>query len=284
MDKEKEKAKISYFSLSGLQGKEAKLDWIAGVSFKEIEFDNIQPDGKENWINQTDNDFDSFLALVDKEVKAGRSEEAVFKLFSLGVKTQRDEWVYDFSRDCLIEKAKYLVDAYMEQLKQGTTRELDVKWDAETTQYIKRKISKSFEESQVIRSLYRPYVKEYLYFDRHFNGRTYQMFNIFPQADSENKLICVTNHVQIPFLVEATSYIPSLDVGGRPGQCLPLYRYDANGDRIENITDWALEKFREHYSNQPSHSTRGLSPLLPSGDSSEVSFTDSSLEEARGLS
>jgi predicted helicase len=56
MNKEKDdnKAKISYFSLSGLQGKEAKLAWIAGVGFKEIEFENIQPDSKGNWINQTE--------------------------------------------------------------------------------------------------------------------------------------------------------------------------------------------------------------------------------------
>ena len=132
-------ARISYFSLQGLQGKEAKLDWIAGTSFEKIRFENINPDGKENWINLTDNDFDSFLPLVDKEVKAGRSEEAVFKIFSRGVATQRDEWVYVFSRDALIEKVKYLVDAYMEQLMHGTTREFDIKWDSETIQYIHRK-------------------------------------------------------------------------------------------------------------------------------------------------
>ena len=240
-------ARISYFSLQNFQGKEAKLDWLQRVSFEKIEFDNINPDGKGNWINLTDNDFDSFLPLVDKEVKAGRSEEAIFKLFSAGVKTQRDEWVYDFSRDNLIKKVKYLVDGYMEQLTQGKIKEFDIKWDAETTQYIKRKISKSFEKTQIVDSLYRPYLKQYLYFDRHFNGRTYQMLNIFPKRESENKLIAVTNHIQIPFLVHATNYVPSLDVGGRPGQCLPLYRYDEKGDRIDNITDWGLTQFQTHY-------------------------------------
>jgi predicted helicase len=85
-------AKISYFSLSGLQGKYAKLDWVAGTRFEEIKFENINPDGRGNWINQTDNDFDSFLPLVDKEVKAGRSEEAVFKIFSRGLETGRVDW------------------------------------------------------------------------------------------------------------------------------------------------------------------------------------------------
>jgi predicted helicase len=246
-------AKISYFSLSGLQGKEVKLDWIAGTSFEAIKFENINPDVKGNWINQTHNDFDSFLPLVDKEVKAGRSEEAVFKIFSAGVKTQRDEWVYDFSRDSLIAKVKYLVDAYMEQLTHGTTREFDIKWDAETTQYIKRKIFKSFEDYQIVDSLYRPYVKEYLYFDKHFNGRTYQMFNIFPKRESDNCIISL--NVGTPdFACLSSNRIVDLAIlkfGNGITQCLPLYRYDEKGDRIENITDWALERFRERYLPSP---------------------------------
>jgi len=52
-----------------------------------------------------------------------------------------------------------LVDAYMEQLKQGTIRELNVKWDAETTQYLNRKLSINFQKNQVVESLYRPYIK-----------------------------------------------------------------------------------------------------------------------------
>ena len=248
-------AKISYFSLQGLHGKEAKLDWVAGTRFEEIKFENISPDGKGNWINQTHNDFDSFLPLVDKEVKAGRSEEAVFKIFSRGVATQRDEWVYDFSKDGLIEKVKYLVDAYMEQLTQGTTREFDIKWDRETTKYLEREISKTFEKPQIVDGLYRPYVKQYFYFDKHFNGMTYQMFHIFPDKNADNQVIgFMGQSTDKPFAVISSKLIPDLNCispasGGT--QCLPLYRYDEKGDRVENITDWALERFREHYLPSP---------------------------------
>lgn len=245
--------KISYFSLSSLQGKDAKLDWVAGTKFEEIKFENINPDGKGNWINLTDNDFDSFLPLVDKEVKAGRSEAAVFKIFSRGVATQRDEWIYDFSKDTLIEKVKYLVDGYMEQLTHGTTREFDIKWDRETTKYLERKISKSFKKSQIIDGLYRPYVKQYFYFDKHFNGMTYQMFNIFPDKDADNKLIgFMGQSTDKPFAVISSNLIPDLNCispasGGT--QCLPLYRYEENGDRIDNITDWGLTQFQTHYND-----------------------------------
>lgn len=30
-------------------------------------------------------------------------------------------------------------------------------------------------------------------------------------------------------------------------KCLPLYRYDSEGNQIENITDWALQQFTSHY-------------------------------------
>jgi predicted helicase len=51
----------------------------------------------------------------------------------------------------------------------------------------------------------------------------------------------------------ASREIPDLHlVGAACGtQCLPLYRYTAAGERLENITDWALAQFREHYGSHP---------------------------------
>lgn len=193
-------ARISYFSLQGLQGKEAKLDWIAGTRFEEIPFENISPDGKGNWINLTDNDFDSFLPLVDKEVKAGKSERAVFKLFSRGLETGRDEWVYDLSISNLALKMSYLVRIYSERLQKSERPRLDIKWDRELEKDLSRSIHKSFEPGKIRDSLYRPFTREYVYFDENFNRMPGQLFKIFPKSESENQLITITNHVQIPFL------------------------------------------------------------------------------------
>ena len=121
-----------------------QLDWFERTRFEDIPFDHITPDQKANWINLTDNDFDSLLPLIDKEVKAEKSQEAVFQLFSRGVATQRDEWVYDFSKEVLIERMKYFVEVYGDRLENGVTRELDIKWDTDLESYLKRKISKKF--------------------------------------------------------------------------------------------------------------------------------------------
>jgi len=242
------KAKIFYFTLQDEQTKEEKLDWFERVKFEEIPFDHIMPDQKENWINQTDNDFDELLPLIDKEVKAGRLQNAIFQLFSSGVKTQRDEWVYDFSWDALIEKMKYFVEVYQERFKKGTIRELDIKWDHELTQYLERKIPKSFEDNKIVESLYRPYTKEHLYFDKHFNGMTYQWFSIYVEG-KKNQYIAISGiGSSKSFHTLVSNQIIGLDCLEKT-QCLPLYRYDENGNRIDNITNWGLTQFQTHYKN-----------------------------------
>ena len=247
------RAKIFYFTLQDEQTKEEKLDWFERTKFEDIPFDHITPDQKANWINLTNNDFDTFLPLIDKEVKAGRSQKAVFQLFSAGVKTQRDEWVYDFSKDALIERMKYFVEVYSDRLENEIKRELDIKWDRELEKYLDRKIDKKFEFEAITSSLYRPFCKHCIYFDRHFNGMTYQMFSIFSKPGSENRLIgFMGQSAGKPFSVIATDLIPDLNCispasGGT--QCLPLYRYDKDGSRIDNITDWGLTQFQTHYSD-----------------------------------
>lgn len=240
--------KIFYLRRPEMETAEEKLSFLAAQKFDQLELQHIQPDKKHNWINLTDNDFDELLPLVDKEVKAGRSQEAVFQLFSRGVVTQRDEWVYDFSDKSLADKMRFFVDIYQRTLADADHPERNqIKWDAELTRYRERGIIKEFDPSSIVPSLYRPYTKQYLYFDRHFNGRTYQIPRLFPSVNAVNQVIAVTNHTQIPFLVQVTDCIPEVAVGGRTGQCLPLYRYDENGNRQENITDWALEQFQSHY-------------------------------------
>ena len=94
-------AEIFYFTLQDEQTKEEKLEWFRQTQFEQIPFVHVTPDQKGNWINLIDDDFDDFLPLIDKEVKDGKSEEAVFVLFSRGVETTRDEWVYDFDKSSL---------------------------------------------------------------------------------------------------------------------------------------------------------------------------------------
>jgi predicted helicase len=198
----------------------------------------------------TDNDFDSFLPLVDKEVKAGRSEEAVFKIFSRGLETGRDEWVYDISEDELIKKTQFLCKTYNSCLSSGILN-FEIKWNSSLEEFMKSKIKSSFKKDFIQKSFYRPYSKLFHYTEKIFNHRLtrnhYEMFSF--DLSKKNLTIVVTNHTQVPFSIQITDCIPTLDAGGRPSENLPLYRYDEKGDRIDNITDWGLTQFYNHYND-----------------------------------
>ncbi|MEA5515010.1 type ISP restriction/modification enzyme [Nodularia sp. UHCC 0506] len=230
---------------------EEKLRFLSHNKFSQIPFEHIKPDKNGNWINQADNDFDSLLPLVDKDVKAGKGEEAVFKLFSSGVKTQRDEWVYDFSHNALEEKVNFLVGTYQKTLKDSNyTNKNQIKWDRELTKYLDKRINKNFQPQQIIKSLYRPYNQQYLYFDKHFNGMTYQWFNIYNNGDLENKYIALSGIGSSKYFhCLSSNLLIGLDTIEKT-QCLPLYRYDKEGKRIDNITDWGLKQIQSHYQDK----------------------------------
>ncbi|GCA95700.1 type ISP restriction/modification enzyme [Microcystis aeruginosa] len=228
-----------------------KLEFLSSTKLNQLDFEHIIPDKKHNWLNQSDNDFDQLLPLIDKEVKSGKSEKAVFKLFSLGIDTHRDAWVYDVSQNALQQKIKYFIMVYERTLKDENYAErMTIKWDSELTQYLIERVLKKFEPQKIVRSLYRPYTKQFFYFDKHFNFRTFQWFKIFEEGDLKQKYIAfVTLGNSKPFHCLSSSSIIDLHLTG-DSQCLPLYYYEKEGNRIDNITDWGLQQFQKHYNDK----------------------------------
>ena len=125
-----------------------------------------------------------------------------------------------------------------------------IKWDSDLDRYLNRGIEKHFDKEAIVPSLYRPFCKQWFYFDRHFNGRVYQWTSILPTQSDTNRLILYTQPgSQKPFMVGSAETVCDLHfVGAAAGsECLPLYRYDDAGNRTDNITDWALDQFKKHY-------------------------------------
>ncbi|GCL44962.1 type ISP restriction/modification enzyme [Microcystis aeruginosa] len=232
--------------------REVKLSYLQSNKFSNVCFEHIIPDKKHNWLNQSDNDFNQLLPLIDKEVKSGKSEKAVFKLFSSGIKTQRDEWVYDFSRDTLEAKMRFFVDVYQRTFKDENYQERNqIKWDRELTKYLSQRISKVFNDANMLMSYYRPYTKQWLYFDKNFNGMTYQWYGIYKNEELENRYIIVPGLASPKnFYNLASSQIVDLNCLPAGCQCLPLYYYEKEGNRIDNITDWGLQQFQKHYNDK----------------------------------
>lgn len=221
-----------------------KLDFVSKNKFRDLKFELTTPDRFYNWINQPKEEFFNLIPL-------SREKSSIFELMSNGVKTQRDDWVYDFSIISLERKIKYFIDVYNATVKNPAYAEkYKIKWDRELERYKERNIYKDFDEHNIVPSLYRPFVKMYLYLDSNFNGMTYQWFNFY-NRDNPNPIISI-NVGSTKFACMATNFVVqggTLLVGGGNTQCFPLYRFNKNRKIKENIKDWALSKFQSHYKN-----------------------------------
>ncbi|HXG82790.1 MAG TPA: type ISP restriction/modification enzyme [Pyrinomonadaceae bacterium] len=257
----KRKAKIFYTSLDDFWRKEEKLNWLRDNPIEKIQFDSITPDEKHNWINQTDNDFEILLPLIDKGVKLGRIEEAVFELFSLGVVTARDEWVYDFDKNKLSDKINFLIDSYNKDLKvfKGKSKDKikeeigkrdtrEIKWTRAVVNDLTKNKKFKFDESKIREFEYRPFIKKNLYFDSDLNEMQYQLPQVYGERDNVTiNFLSVNSSNELAVLASNKPFdYCYLKMGNGGTQCLPRYKYSEN-QKHENITDWGLTQFQTHY-------------------------------------
>lgn len=231
-----------------------------------VEWQELQPDAKHNWLTEgMQSEFESFLAIGDKETKGESSVEAIFKTFSNGVKTNRDRWVYNFNREELTASVNRMIESYNEQvykwrLKSNTNSNVDdfviyderkISWSGDLKDHLKRGVIVEFNDSKVRRSLYRPFTTSFLYFDAHLNNRRYLLPYLYPTptTENENPTICLAGvGDRKGFGCLAVDQITALDFAFEKAQNFSFYTYDEDGtNRRENITDWALEKFRAEY-------------------------------------
>ncbi len=212
------------------------------------------------------------MPLIDKDVKASKvkaiknketgelenkvCDEAIFQLFSVGVETTRDEWVYDFDLDNLERKVKLFIEKYNQSIE-NNNKDFTIKWSSSLDRYFNSKIKVSFDKLLIHNSLYRPFIKIKHYGEKILNHRlTQNHYEMYSNNLKSDNIIIVFSGVGSSKPFHCISSLNIVDRGFiETCQCLPLYRYE-KGEKIENITDHALEKFREYY-------RRGLTPLNP---------------------
>jgi len=243
---EQTKCIINYIHPTDIRAtRDEKLAYLAEHSFKEIAFEHIHPDKNNNWINLSDNDFDSLLPLCSKDVKSGKNKKALFELFSLGVSTNRDEWVLDFSKKDLSKKMGYFVQYYHTLSSSYEKWEEKIKWSRNLKRRLSQNKKEKYNESIITRTYYRPFVKKFIYNSDLFVDEKGGCNEVFRD---ENKVILFRHGDRIDFCINATDNIPNLNIYSLdPAQYVSLYRYTENGERIENMTDWGLQQFTKQY-------------------------------------
>jgi predicted helicase len=248
----KNNAIIHYARRPEMETATDKLAFLARTPLSGISFETIIPSKTGDWLDIVDNDWDQLIPLVSKDVKTGKKgrSNAIFRLYSLGNASHRDNWVYDFDRDRLEEKMRWFIDIYEEarRFPDSANKPL-IRWDRELEKYRKANIVKRFDPSSITKAAYRPFSTMWLYFDRHLNGMTYQLPDMFPSGGFNRVISFSSIGFRADFCVSSWNGPVDLHYGAAADgyQVVSRYRYTASGERVDNITDWALRKFREHY-------------------------------------
>jgi predicted helicase len=169
-------------------------------------------------------------------------------LYTLGVNTNRDEWVYDIDKSNLDHKMSYFTDIY-NQCVEENKEDLSIKWSSSLRSYAKQRLKTSYRKILIQKSLYRPYCKLEHYTEKLFNHRLtsnhYKMHS--NTLKSVNKVIAISNVSSSKlFHCLASDTLVDLHLTG-DSQCISLYSYDDSENRIDNITDWGLKQFQNYY-------------------------------------
>jgi len=268
------KAKIYYARMDEFWRKERKLAELEEIGqIYNVNWQDITPDKKYTWLNEgSGSNFECHIAIGSREAKASLedSQEVIFKLFSLGVSTNRDTWVYNFNSEVLKNNVELTIEFYNKQVnklkdRKNTAQNIDdfvdyddekISWSRDLKKDLKSGKMIDFLDKNIRKAMYRPFLTTFLYFSDVLNDSPGKFPYIFPtpKTENENCLICFTGlGSEKDFTVTFSNRIVNLSFlgGGCSYQCFPFYIYDKDGtNRKENITDWALETFRNQYQDQ----------------------------------
>ena len=269
------KAVIHYHDVGDYLTQKEKLNIVRDFkSVRNIDWDIIEPTEKHDWINQRDGLFDSLIELGNKNEK----NNVFFSIFSAGDITNRDTWVYGSSQFALAERIKDMIVFYNhervkcvccnsinEVMDIVSVDESKIKWDQKLYEHALKGINEVFEVSNIRRALYRPFFKQWLYYDKSFNWSQYQLPKIFPTESSENMLMCVSGTGGTK---DFTCVMTDVTLDRQTNfncQCFPLYWYEPNKNRQrtlfdganendayirrDGITDWILKEVRRRFGN-----------------------------------
>lgn len=263
---------IQFYDIGDYLTREQKLNKIAEL--KDINgiqaidgWQTIVPDKFGDWLNQRDTNFDNYISMGDKKDKNAIS---IFENYSNGLKTNRDAWVYNFSKHKMITNVNTSIDFYNKEVN----RYIEAKsalpanefvifdsskfsWDRANKWDLEKHRVYEFNSESCFVSMYRPFTKMNSYFNKNMNNMTYQLPQIFPTAQTENKVICVTGRGSSKeFSVLITDLIPDLEMISK-NQCFPLYLYKEK--QAETIGDLFTESTpTTQYERQDAISDKGL--------------------------
>jgi predicted helicase len=254
--KDKRPARVYYVRRPEMETADEKLSFIATQPMRGLVFDEVQPDKTNNWVNLTNNDFEALMPLASKQTKAATTagkERAIFKLFSLGISTNRDEWVTDTDKTVLEEKAEYLSERLTTDIKQNA-----IKWSRNLKRRVQQGRQEKFDKTQIRPMYRRPFLLEWMYDSSILLDERGAAPDVFPLGTGVPYIAvhCISSHNGLCAL--AHSEVPDLNLlkrGNGGTYYFPINVGATNATRVDNITDWARKQFTAHYKEAASTSS-----------------------------
>ena len=281
----KGKCQIHYRDIGDYLDRKQKLDTISGfgsIGNMKSHWRTISPNKHHDWINQRSDAFLNFLSIGDdKNRKKPSTVPSVFTMYSSGMQSNRDHWVYNFSTGDLEENMKKTIACYNSEVKRfekacdgKSEREkpeadefvnkdsAKISWSSSLISHFRKMRLGKFDNDKIREAVYRPFSKQNLYLDYVFIHRPAIVRRFFPTTDTENLTICVSGiGAGKEFSALMVDTVPDLEVVSK-SQCFPRYRYisreatgrqtslemeEAKLNRVDNIPEETVTRFRSHY-------------------------------------
>ena len=273
-------SEINYFDIGNYLSKNEKLNFLSknkteGIA--NINWSLIIPNNENDWLSKRSNIFEQYMPL-NPDKKYDIKTQSIFISYSLGIASSRDSWVFNSSENKLktnlrnfLEFYKFQREGYINSKKSDINLKFEdyiqydskkISWNDSLKNLCSNNIDLRFNDKEIRKSLYRPYYKTNVYFEKNLIQRPYQQFKIYPNNSSENIIICVQslggNKEYTPLI---TDLLPDLHLNG-DSQCFPLYYYeerqkqssglfDEDGDsefiRRDAISNFILERAKAMY-------------------------------------
>ncbi len=177
---------VRYRAVDDCLSRDDKLRILDSDPLTGIDWLEVTPNPHGDWIDQRDEGFGDYPAVGAKKPLPG--EVTIFGTLSAGLQTNRDSWVYNYSRSALTQTVSRLVDTYNTEVDlfhtycelQGitnpnettTTRYLTetpsaadstrIKWSSSLKQQLARGVRASFEPDRIVAGQYRPFDTEHV--------------------------------------------------------------------------------------------------------------------------
>jgi len=263
-----QKAQIFYHDIGDYLTRERKLEIIKEFgSIKNVPWQILTPNEHGDWISQRNSIFETFIPLAP-EKKFDENSQTFFNINAIGVATNRDAWVYNFSKNELRKNMKGMINFYNNQLENSDldANPAKISWTVNLKKDIQNKVVHKFNENPVINSLYRPFTKMNLFFDNNFIERPGIWKQLFPTKEHKNLIICLScmgTTKELSTLISEN--ILDLHFVGDT-QCFPLYYYtkkenknqaqgeffekEAEYTRQNGVSDFIFSQAKERYGNK----------------------------------